>query len=235
MRQTLLAFALAFAPPVAADPPAVTPVPAPPSSAWTELKVPAGEIVVLAAAPASEWDADPMPHVFDAGKHAVFLLKPGEARKVKVTGPDRAQTRLLLVAAAPGPGPKPNPDPKPKPPADPLAARVKAAYDADPETDRAKRDAARKGLKALYEVAADHVVRKTDGDEGHAIKTAAELLAKVREASAMMVGPDALKGVRKEAATELGLLLPIDAVLSDEQRKAVAELFRRLAQILDGL
>lgn len=237
MRQTLYALAhvvLVVPLPARADPPAVTPVPAPASAAWTELKVPAGEIVVLAAAPASEWDADPVPHVFDAGKHAVFLLKPGEARKVTVTGPDRARTRLVLVAGTPAP--KPKPDPVPPKPADPLAGKLKAAFDADPEPV-AERRAHAKDLAELYRQAADIAVKKAgDGDAAaYVVPTAADLLTRVRAASGMLVGADALKGVRREVAAELGMLLPTDAALNDEQRKAVAELFRKLAQILDGM
>ena len=217
----LLAHALLLAPAQArADAPDVRPVPAPASAAWEEMRVPAGELVVLSAAPASEWDADPTPHTFESGKYAVFLLKPGESRKVVVTGPDKAKRRLVLVAGEPGPVVPP------KPPADPLAARLKAAYDADP-AEPAKRKGHAKDLAELYRQAAD-LAGKPD------VATSGDLLQRVRAASGMLVGPDALKGVRAEVAKELAVILPADAALADDQRKAAAELFRKLAQVLDS-
>lgn len=216
----LLAHALLLAPaPARADAPDVRPVPAPASAAWEEMRVPAGELVVLSAAPASEWDADPTPHTFESGKYAVFLLKPGETRRVVVTGPDKARRRLVLVAGEPGPVVPPKP-------ADPLAARLKAAYDADPAPADKRKDHA-KDLAELYRQAAD-LAGKAD------VATSGDLLQRVRAASGMLVGPDALKGVRAEVAKELAVILPADAALADDQRKAAAELFRKLAQVLDS-
>lgn len=218
--RTVLLLLLLTATPAWAAPPEVSPVPAPPAAAWTELRVPAGEVVVLSAAPASEWDADPVPHTFEAGKYAVFLLQKGESRKVVVTGPDKGRTRLVLVAGD-GPGPVP---PKP-PPADPLADRLRAAFAADADAKKAEHA---KDLAELYRQAAT-LAGKAE------LTTSGELLARVRAASSALVGADALKAVRKEVAAELAALLPADAALTDEQRKAVADLFGRLAKILDTL
>lgn len=222
--RTLLAL-LALAPAAAAAEPDVRPVPPPAAAKWAELPVPAGELVVLSAAPASEWDADPTPHVFEGGRYAVFLLAKGETRKVVVTGPDKSKSRVLLVAGdAPGPLPPPKPKPKPE---DPLKARLKAAYDADPAEPAKRKDQA-KDLAELYRQAAD-LCGKPE------VATSGDLLHRVRAASATLVGADALKGVRREVAQELAVLLPADAALSGEQRLAVAELFRKLAAILDGV
>ena len=210
--------------PCLADGPAVTPVPAPSAPPWTEMRVASGEVVVLSAAPASEWDADPPPFTFEGGKYAVFLLRRGESRKVTITGPDKSRTRLLLVAGD-GPAPKPPVPPDPKP-ADPLRVRLKAAYDADAEPVAARKEHA-KDLAELYRQAAE-LAGKAE------VATSGDLLARVRAASGTLVGPDALKGVRTEVARELGVVLPTDAALSDEQRKSVAELFKKLAAILDG-
>lgn len=229
-------FLVAAAALAAAGQPEVKPVPAPPAGTWAELRVAAGELVVLSAAPASEWDADPAPHTFEAGKYAAFVLKVGESRRVTVTGPDKSKTRLVLVGTA-GPAPKP-----PAPPAaDPLRERLKAAYDADPEADPAKKRERARLLAELYRQAADLAVKKKPkADDGgpdeyeyeHA--TSGELVANIRRAADGLVGPSDLQAVRKVVAGELAALLPADAPLTGEQRAAAADLFKRLAAALNG-
>lgn len=193
------------------------------------MKVAAGEIVVLSAQPASEWEVveGPQPYTFEQGKCAVFLLVAGERRKVTITGPDKMKNRLILVAG--GDGPKP-PDPKPPvpKPEDPLKVKLKAAIDADPEPDAAKKVEHVKDLAVLYRQGVSIAQSKDIG-------TAAELITKAREAANLLIGPNALVGVRKVVGEEIKLILPADAPLTDDQRKAIAALFTRLATILDGL
>jgi hypothetical protein len=124
------------------------------------------------------------------------------------------------------PTPKP-PEPEPPKPNDPLATKLKAAFEADAAPAATKREHA-KDLAALYRQAA-----KLAADE--AVPTSGELLRMVREASGRLVGADALKDVRRVVAGELGELLPTDGALSGEQRKQAAALFAKLAAVLDGL
>ncbi len=122
-----------------------------------------------------------------------------------------------------GPQPKP-PEPKPS---DPLRDRLKPAYDADP-AQLDKRAAHAKDLAELYRQGAGYA---TDP----ATKSSGDLLTRVREASATVIGPTALVAVRKAVAAELGALLPTDEPLTDLQRADVVALFTRLAAILDAL
>lgn len=118
-----------------------------------------------------------------------------------------------------------NIDPRPPKPADPLRAKLKAAYDADP-ADAAKKREQAKDLAALYREAAKLTLDM-------AVPTSGELLARVKDAAGRMIGPNALVGCRKVKAAELGALLPTDEPLTDAQRKAVAALFGKLADVLD--
>lgn len=203
-----------------AAPPEVVPVPAPKVNEWTELKVSAGEVVVLSAQPASEWDVldGSPPHTFESGKYAVFLLQAGDRLKVVVTGPDKSKTRLTLVGGA-------SPPPKPPTPNDPLQAKLKAAYDADAGADKSE---SVKLLVELYKQLADRVCPDAS------IATVGELLGRCRDASGVLLKPEQLVGVRRVVAGELGLLFPADGPLSDEQRKRSSELFKRLAATLEG-
>ena len=215
-----LALALHVAAP--GDPPSVTPVPAPDAAKWTELKQQPNRLQVLAAQPASTWEPidDLDLRTFEAGKYAAFVAPPGRYRVV-VTAADGSRTRLVLVVGDVPPDPKPKP---PDPPADPLRAKLKAAYDADASP---KRQDQAKDLAALYREAAKLAADGT-------VATSGDLLARVRAASASLVGPDALKGVRQVAAAELVAVLPTDAPLSGDQRAAAAALFLKLAELLDG-
>lgn len=121
--------------------------------------------------------------------------------------------------------PKPPVPPKPPEPADPLRAKLKSAFDADPAQLDARRSHA-KDLAALYRQAA-----KLCADES--VATSGDLLARVKTAAASLVGADALRECRKVVGAELGALLPTDDALTDAQRKAVAALFARLADVLD--
>lgn len=124
------------------------------------------------------------------------------------------------------PAPKP-PEPVPPKPTDPLAAKLKVAFDADGAALELKREHA-EDLAALYRAAAKLA-------EDPATTTSGELLRRVKEASGALVGADALKDVRRVVAGELGELLPTDGTLDAAQRKAAAALFTRLAAVLDTL
>ncbi len=131
----------------------------------------------------------------------------------------------LVAKLDDGPAPKPKP-PEPKP-ADPLRDRLKAAFDADPEQLDKRRGHAL-DLAALYREAA-----KLSADP--AVGTSGDLLARVRDAGRALVGADALREVRRAAGAELGALLPTDAPLTDEQRRAAAGLFTRLSAALEDV
>jgi hypothetical protein len=116
--------------------------------------------------------------------------------------------------------------PVPPKPFDPLKVKLAAAFEADAAAG--KKDSA-KDLAALYRAAAKLC---TSAD----VATAGELLARVKKAAATMLDPpDALKGVRAAVGAELGAMFPADGPLSDEQRVKAAELFGKLAVILDAL
>lgn len=132
--------------------------------------------------------------------------------------------KLLLPDVKPPVPPKP---PEPPLPSDPLAAKLKAAFGED-STPLAQRREQAKDLAALYRQAAKLAVDP-------AVTTSGELLRKVREAAGTLVGPDALKEVRRVAGMELAGILPTDAALTAAQREQAEQVFKRLAEILDGL
>lgn len=125
-----------------------------------------------------------------------------------------------------GPAPKP-PDPKPPEPVDRLRAKLKAAFDGDGAALESKREQA-KDLAALYRQAATLATDVT-------VATSGDLLKRVRDAGSSLIGPDALKDVRRAAGAELAAALPTDAPLSDAQREAAAKLFVRLATTLEEI
>lgn len=129
-----------------------------------------------------------------------------------------------------GPGPKPPDAPPVVPPVPvaPLRAKLAAAFNSSAGGTAEKTEWA-KDLAALYRAAA-----KLATDPS--LPTATALKLKLKEASAALIGPDALKEVRVAVAGELAAVLPTtDAELSAEQRTAAAGLFRKLAEILEGL
>lgn len=124
--------------------------------------------------------------------------------------------RVVVVIGAPEP---------PRP--DPLAEKVRKALADDPSDSALKAKHAR-ALAALYRELA-----KEAADAG--IATPGEFRRVAKEASARMIGPDALVGVRALVAAELALLLPTDEAFTDPQRTATARLFEKLAAILEGV
>jgi hypothetical protein len=155
--------------------------------------------------------------------------KEGDARKLLDKLLKEQQDALDLLNVKP---PKP-PEPKPPEPVDPLAKKLRAAFDGDPVQLDTRRGQA-KDLAALYRQAAKLA-------QDTSVASSGELLAQVSKAAATMLSdppPPArrnLADVRKVVALELGTVLPTDDALTDAQRKAVAELFAKLAAILESL
>jgi hypothetical protein len=120
--------------------------------------------------------------------------------------------------------PKPDPAPDPKP-VDTLAAKLKAAFEADKGIIS---DA--KQLAALYRQAAV-IVKAKD------VSSSNELLRRVREAAGTLIGADALTTLRTAVAAELAASFggaPSDAALTDAQRAVTETLFLKVAAILEG-
>jgi hypothetical protein len=163
----------------------------------------------------------------DGGRVLLFSGPAGRYECLAYTAigdvPSEPARCAIIIGEAPGPSPKPKPDPPP----DPLRAKLKAAFDADGAPVELKRDQAR-DLAALYRAAAKLA-------EDPAVTTAGELLKRVRDAAGTLVGPDALREVRRVAGNELASLLPTDSALKNDGRAAAAGLFRKLAVILEEL
>lgn len=221
----LLAAALARA-----DPPKVVEVPRGEPTKWVELRTPPGRLLVLSAEPASKWllvdedgAADLRP--FEGGKLAAFCSPTPGRHKLLVTSPEGSASRVAVVVGdtPPEPGPKP-PEPKP----DPLRAKVKAAFDADlaPVAERKKHAAA---LAELYRQIGTTVCPDP------AVTGPTMLFERARASARILVGPDALLGVRRVVGEELAVILPVESPLTADQRDATAGLFARLAEILDTL
>lgn len=120
----------------------------------------------------------------------------------------------------PGPGPKP---PAP-PPADPLAAAVKAAYDADPDPGKAGQV---KDLAELYKQAAELAADPR-------VTTTGQLVERVK-AAALVLKITGLTGVRKVVAGEVSAVMPDDVPLTPAARTAAATVFTRVHAALKGV
>jgi hypothetical protein len=165
----------------------------------------------------------------DGGRVLLFTGPTGRYECLAYTAladvPSEPARCVIVIGDAP-PGPGPNPKP-PNPPPDVLRAKLKAAFDSDSADPAQKREQA-KDLAALYRAAAKLA-------EDSAVPTSGELLRRVRDAAGTLIGPDALKEVRRIVGGELAALLPTDAALTDTQRTTAAALFRKLAAILEEL
>lgn len=220
---------------VVAAPPIVVEVPRGDPATWQELKVARGRILRLSATPKSEWTlvddskADLLP--VDDGKFGDFAAAEDGRYKLLVTSPGGPPTRVIVVVGT-GFGPLPGPGPGPTPAVDPLADRLKAAYEADPEKILNKRQSHAKDLASVY-----RLVAKAAGDPTFA--TAGDFITFARKSAAEMVDADApkgtrcLSGVRDEVSKELLAIFPADGPLTADQRSRSAALFIHLATILE--
>jgi hypothetical protein len=155
-------------------------------------------------------------------------LDKQEAEKLGAIAAElKRQRELLEKLGLDGPVPKP-PTPVPPPaPADPLKARLKAAFDADMAAPDARRSQAL-DLAALYRQVAKLAQDKT-------VLTSGDLLARKKAAAATLVGADALKTVRAAVGAELGAIMPTDAPLTDGQRAATAAVLTKIATALEDI
>ena len=214
-----------------AEPPKVAPVPKPVPDKRVQLDgAEAGVMFVMAAEPASKWRLEGKQpdgvelRVFDNGKSGVLVAKIPGTYGVTVTGPSGDVSQLDIVVGGDAP----------KPPVDPLAARLKAAYDADGERDIIKRQSHAKDLAAVYKI-----VAKAASDP--AFMTAKDFVAFAKKSAVEMVdagqpdGVRALSKVRDEVSKELGAIFPSDIPLTDANRTQVADLFKKLATILEAI
>lgn len=159
-------------------------------------------------------------------------LEKAEAEKLGAIAAElKRQRELLEKLGLDTPTPKPPapvPPPVPVPPVDPLRSKLKAAFDAALGASADKAEWAR-DLAALYRAAAKLAADPT-------LATAGTLRAKLKDASAALIGSEALKEVRQAVAVELAAVLPTtDADLTDAHRAAAAALFKALAGHLEEL
>lgn len=224
MKYILVGIALCLATVAVAEPPKVTVVPSGEPDKWVKVEgAITNKLFVLAAEPASKWrllyrGTDVELRVFDSGRTGVFVSNVAGTFSVVVTGPGGDVSSIEIVVVD---------DVAPKPPVpvpvDELKSALKKAFDV--ETGDKKEFA--KDLAELYRQAAV-LASKTE------VKTSGDLLKRCQDAAVTLIGNDKMLAVRKVVAGELGKILPTDATLTDTQRKATTELFKKLAVILDG-
>lgn len=184
------------------------------------------------------WDVSPedVADVREIGGRLIFTAPPGtyrvKLRTIQGKAVVTARATVVIGDAPPIPPIPPGPDPVPVPPAppvDPLAAEIRVLFDKDPAPVNEKRATARL-LAAVYAHAVPMV-----GDSAM-IPTAGKLRQVLADASTNLAR-DKLTTVRERKRDELKRILPSDpdAVLDAATRVKAAELFARLATILEGL
>lgn len=224
----LLSFALGADP----APPVVVEVP-PLPTAWAQVEVPVNRRVRLIAPDqkAATWLLvdDTKADLSELNGSAYFWARDAGIYRVVYYQADKGFTKLAVTVKGappvvpPGP-PAPDPGPTPPPnPADPLVAKVKAAFDANTEADK---DETRKDLLAFFKVA-----QKLSGDP--TVATVADLSERVASASDLMVGPGKLAAVRALFAAELQTAFPDGGDLDATKRAAVVKLFQRFSTSLN--
>lgn len=138
------------------------------------------------------------------------------------------ETTILVEGDTPPHPLPPGPGPTPVPPSDPLVAKLKLAYDADPSPPIVK--ASSKGLiVALYQAAAEQV-------KNPAITTTDALLDDLHKTAAGMLPAGALVGLRKVIAAEVQACLGAQPQsLAAELRTAAGNCFARIAAAVDAV
>ena len=192
-------------------------------------------LVALLAAPVAAQEPAPptldqlIDRLAELQKRKDDAAKEAEAVKDSIRTLWKGYGEKLQKLGVLDPLPPPAP-PKPPEPVDPLKARLAAAFDAD--ADAAGKRGHAKDLAALYRQAAKLA-------QDTSVATSGDLLQQVARAAATLLndppGGKHLAGVRRVVGEELNRLLPTDDPLTDAQRKAAAELFGKLATILDTL
>lgn len=133
--------------------------------------------------------------------------------------------RLEEINGTPLP-PGPTPPGPVNPPADPLKARIRAAYDADPGSPADKRQWAIE-LSGYYSAAVESKLA-----DDRTITTAGQLIERIRKTTTL--DRTKLTGARTVAAQEIAAVLgTIDTPLDDAKRKAVTTLFQRIESAFD--
>ena len=154
----------------------------------------------------------------------LYFRVPADAKDfAKVFEPAVVWVEFGKAPAPPKPAPPPAP-PRPEPPADPLLAKLKAAYLADPAPAGVKAEAL-KNRVALYAAAT-----ATAADES--LLTVGAVLETIGAAS-VKLDPDHLRGVRAVLRDELAAVFgDADELLDPATRKRLADTFARLAGLL---
>lgn len=205
----------------------------PPAANWVQLTAKPGKIVRIASDATARWalveETAPAEVVASAdGLTAIFVAeKPGRYRVV-AAGEKGEIVRVIIVVGDAPPGPVPLPvdpvkPPTPMPPPDVLKAKFAAAYALD-KSDPVKRAECLADLMELY-------AQATKLANDPAILTTADLAARVRAASVMLV-PTGLADLRRAIAVEIVVVMPTDTALTADSRKAVAALFARISLVL---
>lgn len=141
-----------------------------------------------------------------------------------------AETCLLvdMDGPAPPPIPPPGPDNPPVPPSDPLAAKLKSAYDADP-APKVIKDSAKGLISALYAAMADHV-------KDNAVITTEDLRRDLETTAKGMLPPGALVAVRKVIAEVVrDCLGGQPQQLTPELRTQAGTCFSKIAAAMDAV
>jgi hypothetical protein len=213
----------------------------------------AGEITKLEGPPKAEWrviQADPVITTLSAGDRPArwFLLDEHPAAELRAAADGKTATfastidgqfrviaisgedvhRVKVVKGPPQPMP-PGPDPKPPapvPPADPLAAKLQAAFDAEVLPKEKKAEAIKDKVE-LYTQAAKLALDPE-------VATTGQLLGRVKKA-ADALHTDTLPLVRKAVRAELQAAMPEDVPLTPESRAKAAAMFTRIKTALEGV
>lgn len=175
----------------------------------------------------------------DPKSTVVIGLKVGRFRIAAYTAKDDVPSKLaeavVIVTdpdAPPGPvdPPKPPPTPPTPPgPADPLAAKIKAAFDADKSDAKAKKEAAT-ALQGLFLELSVSIDKGTYANVG-------QFLEAYRQIAAKMVPGETIIDARRIAATEAYAVFGSDAEaqFSNEMKTKGKALLAKLAEIFGGL
>lgn len=132
------------------------------------------------------------------------------------------------LGGPPTPGPGPVIPPTPVVPTDPLAAKVKAAFDADPGSPADKRQWAIE-LSGYYSAAVDAKLA-----DDPTITTAGQLIDRIRKTTTL--DRSKLTGTRTVIGQEIAAILgTAETQLDAAKRAAVASLFSRIETALDGV